>query len=309
MLFFVKKEEYMNYYNEIKEQLINNEVYKKAKDYSKNRSDLNTYYNVGKLIVEAQGGEERAKYGNKLIKEYSANLINEVGRMYNERTLRRIRQFYITFKNWSPMATNLSWSHYTELLPLKDNKAINYYLNICINQKLSKMELRNRIKNREYERLDEHTIQKLMNNEETIVSDLIKNPILIKNSYSYTEITEKILKQLILEDLENFLIELGEGFTFIKSEYKIKLGDRYNYIDLLLFNYKYNCFAVVELKVTELKKQRIGQIQIYMNYIDKNIKSVYQDKTIGIIICKKENKFIIEYSSDSRIFETSYELC
>jgi len=299
----------MNYYNEIKQELLNNEVYKRAKDYSKNRNDLNTYYNVGKLIVEAQGGEERAKYGNRLIKEYSIKLINEVGRTYNERTLRRIRQFYIMFKNWSPMATNLSWSHYTELLSLKDMNAINYYLNMCINQNLSKMELRNRIKNKDYERLDENAKLKLINKDGTVVSYLIKNPILIKNRNNYTEISEKILKQLILEDLENFLIELGEGFTFIKSEYKIKIGNSYNYIDLLLFNYKYNCFVVVELKVTELKKQHIGQIEVYMNYIDKNIKSINQDKTIGIIICKKENKFIIEYSSDSRIFETSYELC
>ena len=118
-----------------------------------------------------------------------------------------------------------------------------------------------------------------------------------------------MLQQLILEDIPFFLKELGAGFTFVENEYKIKIGNIYNYIDLLLFNYKYNCFVVVELKVTKLKKEHIGQIQIYMNYIDKKIKSINQDKTIGIIICKKENKFIIEYSSDNRIFETSYVLC
>lgn len=108
--------------------------------------------------------------------------------------------------------------------------------------------------------------------------------------------------------MENFLIELGSGFTFVKSEYKIKIGDRYNYIDLLLFNYKYNSFVVVELKVTKLKKEHIGQIQIYMNYVDKNIKTIYQDKTIGIIICKKDNNFIMEYCSDERIFRTIYKI-
>ena len=102
----------MDYYKEIKSELINNEVYKKVKDYSKNRSDLNTYYNVGKLLVEAQGGERRAKYGDGLIKEYSRRLVNEVGKQYNARTLRRIRQFYLLFKNWSTVSTTLTWSHY-----------------------------------------------------------------------------------------------------------------------------------------------------------------------------------------------------
>ena len=108
--------------------------------------------------------------------------------------------------------------------------------------------------------------------------------------------------------MDNFLTELGEGFTYIKSEYKIKLGDRYNYIDLLLYNYIYNCFIVIELKVTELKKEHIGQIETYMNYVGKNIKRIEQNKTIGIIICKKDNKFIMEYCSDDRIYQRVYEL-
>ena len=169
-------------------------------------------------------------------------------------------------------------------------------------------ELRTRIKDKEYERLDNKTKEKLINKEENKVSDFLKNPILIKNSYNYTKISENILKKLILEDLDNFLNELGEDFCYRGNEYKIKIGDRYNYIDLLLFNYKYNCFVVVELKVTELKKEYIGQIGTYMNYIDKNIRSINQDKTIGIIICKKGNDFVMEYCSDDRIFETNFIL-
>jgi predicted nuclease of restriction endonuclease-like (RecB) superfamily len=302
----------MNYYNEIKQELLNNEIYKKVKDYSKNRSDLNTYYNVGKLIVEAQGGDPKSEYGNKLIKEYSIKLTKELGKGYSWRNLYNMRQYYLLFSKeliLQTLSAKLSWSHIIELICLDDINRINYYIKLSYDYNLSVRELRIRIKNNEYERLDESVKQKLINNEEDKVNDFIKNPILIKNNYNYVQITEKILKQLILEDLENFLTELGDGFTFIKSEYKIKVGRSYNYIDLLLFNYKYNCFVVVELKVTELKKEHIGQIQIYMNYIDKNIKSINQDKTIGIIICKKENKFIIEYSSDSRIFETSYKLC
>ncbi len=296
----------MNYYNEIKQELINNEVYKKVKDYSKNRSDLNTYYNVGKLIVDAQGGEARAKYGDGLIKEYSKKLIIDVGKQYNYKTLAKMHQFYLIFEKFSTLSRQLSWSHYSELLSIKDVNKINYYVKIVENQNLSVRELRTKIKNKEYERLDEETKEKLISKEETNLTDFIKNPILIKNKYDYKNISEKILKQLILEDMDNFLKELGDGFSYIKNEYKIKLGDRYNYIDLLLFNYKYNSFVVVELKVTELRKEYIGQIQVYMNYIDINLKNINQDKTIGIIICKKDNEFVMEYVSDERIFETTY---
>ena len=173
---------------------------------------------------------------------------------------------------------------------------------------MSVRQLRERIKNKEYDRLDEKTKEKLMSNEEPKINDLIKNPILIKNSYDYKEISEKVLQKLIFEDMSNFLDELGTGFCFIRNEYKIKIGERYNYIDLLLYNINYNCYVVIELKVTELKKEHIGQIETYMNYVDKNIRRVDQDKTIGIIICKKDNKFIMEYCSDDRIYQRVYEL-
>ena len=137
---------------------------------------------------------------------------------------------------------------------------------------------------------------------------MVKNPIIIKNKYDTNKISEKVLQQLILEDLPSFLKELGDGFCFIDNEYKIKIGNNYNYIDLLLFNIKYNCYVVIELKITELKKEHIGQIEVYMNYIDNHIKSIYQDKTIGIIICKEENSFVIKYASDDRILQRKYVL-
>ena len=300
----------MNYYNEIKEQLINNEAYKKVKDYSKNRSDLETYYNVGKLLVEAQGGEARAKYGDNLIKEYSKKLTQEIGRGYSSRNLRNMRQFYLMFKDgiWQTVSTKLSWSHIIELAWLEDKEKIRYYLQISDNYNLSVRELRERIKSSEYERLDDNTKEKLNTKQEPEIIDLTKNPIIIRTSHNYERVTEKVLKQLILEDISNFMKELGDGFSFIDDEYKIKLGNKYNYIDLLLFNYKYNCFVVVELKVTELKKEHIGQIEVYMNYIDKNMRTINQDKTIGIIICKKDNKFVMEYCSDNRIYRTTYLL-
>ena len=298
----------MNYYKQIKEELINNEIYKKVKDYSKNRSDLNTYYKIGKLLLEAQGGEEKAKYGDGLIKKYSNKLTLELGKGYTISSLKRMRKFYIEILKGATLSHQLTWSHYIELLKFDNVNIINYYINTCVVQNLSVRELRTRIKDKEYERLDNKTKEKLINKEENKVSDFIKNPILIKNSYNYTEISEKALKRLILEDLDNFLNELGEDFCYRGNEYKIKIGDRYNYIDLLLFNIKYNCYVVVELKVTELKADYIGQIKKYMNYLDKNLRKVNQDKTIGIIICKKDNKFIMEYASDNRVFRSIYKI-
>lgn len=300
----------MNYYNEIKNKLIDNEVYKKVKDYSKNRNDLSTYYEVGKLLIKAQGGEGRAKYGDNLIKEYSERLFNDTGRKYNITALKRIRQFYLVVEKGVPLAHQLTWSHYCELLPLKDINEINYYVKITIEQCLSKRQLRERIRNKEYQRLDDNTKLKLINKEETKINDFVKNPIVIHNKYNLDKerISEKVLQNLILEDIPSFLEELGTGYSFIKNEYKIKIGERYNYIDLLLFNIEYNCYVVVELKVTELKKEHIGQIEVYMNYIDKHIKTINQDKTIGIIITKRDNHYYIEYSSDKRILTREYIL-
>lgn len=296
---------FINYYDEIKNKLIDNEIYNRVKDYSKERNKVITYFEVGKLLDEA--GKH---YGENIIKEYSLKLINEVGKKFNERTLRRIRQYYRVFcnKKWSPLATKLSWSHYTELLSIKDERKLNYYINISIKNNLSKRQLREKIKTNEYERLDEETKSKLINNEEYYVTDFVKNPILIKNNFNYKEISEKVLKKLILENIESFMNELGNSFCFVGSEYKIKIGNRYNYIDLLLFNIEYNCYVVIELKVTELKKEHVGQIQVYMNYIDNNLKKLSQDSTIGIIICKKDNNYIIEYCSDDRIIAREYSL-
>ena len=293
----------INYYNEIKEQIINNEITKRVKDYSKNKSDLETYYNVGKLLKEA--GKH---YGEGIIKEYSIKLTNELGKKYDISSLNKMKKFYNLIVKMATVSPKLTYSHYIELLSIDDISKIKYYIKVIENQNLSVRQLREKIKNKEYERLDDKTKLKLITKEDSDVKDLIKNPILIKNSHNYDEISEKILKQLILEDIENFMKELGNSFCFIASEYKIKIGDRYNYIELLLYNIEFNCYVVVELKITELKKEYIGQIEIYMNYIDKTIKKITQDKTIGIIICKKNNKFIMEYCSDKRIISKEYEL-
>ena len=293
------------YYENIKQCLIDNEIYKKVKDYSKERNTVITYYEIGRLLNEAGG-----KYGDNIIDEYSKKLVLEVGKKYNRRTLFRMKQFYNVFSNKkvSTLLTQLSWSHYLLLISLKNYDEIIYYINIAKNNNLSQRELQEKIKNNEYNRMSIETKNKLIYEEKLEVKDLVPNPILIRNKNNIEIINEKALHSLILEDIESFMQELGNSYSFIGSEYKIKIGDRNHHMDLLLFNIKFNCYVVIELKVIEFKAEYISQVQKYMNYIDKNVKEQFNNNTIGILICKRENKFVIEYCSDARIAIREYEL-
>ena len=279
----------INYYEEIKNKLLKNETYKKVKDYSKNRSDLNTYFEVGRLLIEAQGGEERAKYGNKLIKEYSEKLTKELGKGYSRRSLFLMRKFYLIFRKMQALPAQLSWSHCIELLKLDNYDEINYYIHITEYYNLSYRDLSNRIKLNEYERIGYK--EEL---EEPKVSTLIKNPVIIKTNKKIDDkVSEYALHEFILEDMDNFLKELGSGFIYYGHEVAIKIGENYHYIDFLLFNYAFSCFVVVEIKVVPMKAEYIGQVKKYMNYVDKNIKKEFHDNTVGVIICKREDEFAL----------------
>ena len=294
----------MNYYKIIKNKLIDNEIYSKIKDYSKESHKVITYFEIGELLSEAGG-----KYGDNIIDKYSQKLVMEVGKKYNRRTLFRIKQFYKVFnkEKVSTLWTQLTWSHLRLLLNLEID-SINYYIQVVINKCLSVRELEFKIKSKEFERLPVKTRNKLISKDKVKLNDLVPNPILIKNKNNIEIVTEKALHNLILEDIESFMKELGNSFCFIGSQYKIKIGARNNYIDILLFNIKHNCYVVIELKVTEFKVEYISQVQKYMNYIDKNVKEISNNNTVGILICKRENKFVIEYCSDERIAVRKYEL-
>ena len=355
----------MNYYKEIKNKILDNEAYERVKDYSKERHKVLTYFEIGRLLHEA--GKH---YGENIIKKYSEKLTNEFNGSYSERSLLKMRQFYIVFSNlkWMTMPAKslnqqllarlplsadfksenalnkgsftiipqnnnalsadfktdniqqhtlqyrllttsyLTWSHYTELISIKDTNKMLYYLKTSIEQKLDVRSLRAKIKSKEYERLNENTRNKLITHQELNIKDYVPNPILIRNTSNKDVINEKILHNLIMEDIASFMKELGDGYSFIDSEFRILLGETYNYIDFLFFNIDYNCYVVVELKITELKKEHIGQIQVYMNYIDNTLRRPNQDKTIGIIICKQNNEYIIKYCSDERIISREYKL-
>ena len=172
------------YYDEIKERIIDVETTERVKNYTTNRVKLENYYEIGRLIIEAQGGEERARYGDKLIKEYAIKLTNDLGKGYSWRNLYNMRAYYILFSNneiLQPMAAKLSWTHYTILLSLKNINEINYYINLVARLNLSKRELELRIKNKEYDNLDENTKLKLIENKDLSITESVVNPIVVDN--------------------------------------------------------------------------------------------------------------------------------
>ena len=290
----------MNYYNEIKNILVDNAIVRKVREYKSNQKDLESYYNVGKLLVEAQGGEERAKYGNGLIKEYSKRLTSELGKGYSIQNLKNMRRFYLVVEKRQSLivqfkSLNISWTFIIKLLKLNDVNELLYYIN-CINKmNLTTRELDSKLKSKEYERLDSKIKEKLMKQEEVSVKDKIPDPIVLEGLEYKEKLTEKVVQKWIDENPASFCKSLGEGYSYIESQYKIKIGSNYNYIDILLFNYISNSFVVVEIKVTELKKEHIGQIETYMNYVDANLKKEFHNKTTGILLVRENNKWLIKY--------------
>ena len=301
----------MNYYNEIKNILVDNAIGRKVREYKSNQKGLESYYNVGKLLVEAQGGEERAKYGDGLIKEYSKRLTNELGKGYSTRVLKKMRIFYMLVQKGPTLSAlfenvNMTWSNVCEVLKLKDTNEIEYYLNLSNKLCLSTRELRTRIKSNEYNRLPVQVKEKLKNNEVVNTSEKVPSPVVLQDLKVDGKLTEKMVQTWIDENPMKFCNALGEEYIYAGSQYKIKIGSNYNYIDVLLFNVIDMNYVVVEIKVTELKKEHIGQIETYMNYIDANIKKDFHNKTTGILLVRENNKWLIKYINNDGILVRDY---
>jgi len=315
IVFFNKKEKIIidKYYKDIRNLIENNIVEIKKQEISVNNHTLMTYFNVGKLIVEAQGGEKRAKYGDNLIKEYSKKLTLEFGKGYDYTNLSRMRDLYLCFRKVGAVSQQLTWTHYRYILPIKNESKRNYYINLSMENRLSVRELIREIKNNSYERLigDKDNIELKYtneNNKSLTILDMIKDPILIGIGNTKTDkLTEKALKKYILESIEKILLELGVGFSFVGSEKKIKVGNSYRYIDLVFFNIELNCYVLIELKINKLDIRDIGQLEFYVKYYDTEIKKDFHNTTIGIIICKKNDKNISKYNNPN-IYVSSYEL-
>lgn len=298
------KEDYKNkIITLIEKDIVNQKKY----NYYKNESLVNTYFEIGKLLVEAQGGEERAKYGNSLIKKWSEELVKKYGKGYDESNLRRFRQFYLTFEICGTLCHTLSWSIIRYLLPIKNINKRNYYINLCIKNNLSVRKLKQEIKSESFERLslaNKNNIKLITNKDDMLIKDTFKDPFLIYTNINEDKIDEKTLKEIILEKIEKNILELGVGFSFIGSEVRL---DNHR-CDLLFFNVEYDCYVVIELKTRKLQASDVGQIEGYINYIDKNIKKERHNNTIGIIMTKENNYYVMKYCSNPNIYETTYRI-
>ena len=292
-----------NYLENIRSYIISEQAKTIVRDYSANKSRLETNYNIGKELAEA--GKH---YGEGIVKKYANNLTKEFGKGYKTEELRKMRAFYELIQKCGPVDRVLSWSHYVKLLPLKNVEEIKYYISIIKRDNLSKRALAERIKSDEYGRLSDGAKAGLLNKEELSLVQSIPSPIVLTPNKSYEVYTEKILQEIIFENIEDFMHQLGGGYAFIGREYKLNIGDKKNYIDYLLYNYKMNCFCVIEIKAREYKKSDYGQIKTYMNYIDEHLKTITQNNTIGIIITKSVNKFESHYVKDNQVTIVEFKI-
>ncbi len=294
------------YYQEIEHLIKKTEINKRVRKLEENNDIVTTYWNVGRLIVEAQGGASRAKYGNELIKKWAIRLTKQYGKGYDYTNLSRFRKFYLSFPILGTLS-QVSWSIIYTTLPIKNINKRNYYINQCIERNLSVRELRQEIKSNSYERLINKPEKiNIISREKYSITTNMKDPIIIKVNKEVT--SEQDLELSILADLEYFFKQLGDGFTYVGHQYKINDGSKNYYIDILLFNLNLNCYAVVELKLRPLKKEDKAQMEYYMKLVDKNLKLPHHNKAIGIIITKESDKLMVNFIKSEEIIPLTYKL-
>lgn len=299
----------MNNYEEVETLVKKVEIGKAIKERQANNEITEAYWNIGKLIIDAQGGKEKSKYGDKLLKEWSEKLSKEYGKGYDYTNLSRFRQLYLYFPIIGPVGQVLNWTMIRTILPIKDENKRNYYINLCIKNNLSKRELIKEIKSNSFERL-EHKPDKVDIITSAIVPAIIenfKNPILLNLNGNKVE-NEKDLEKLIYSQLSYVFMQLGNDFTWVGNQYKISDGNKNYYIDMLLYNVNYNCYVVVEIKCRSLKKEDKGQTEFYMTLVDKYKKRANNNPTIGIIITKEQDKFVANFVKSEKLMTLTYEL-
>ncbi len=299
----------MDNYREIETLIKKVEIGKVIREKQTNYELVNAYWNIGKLIVEAQGGKEKSKYGDKLLKEWSEKLTQEYGKGYDYTNLSRFRQLYLYFPIIGPVGQQLNWTIIRTILPIKDENKRNYYINLCIKNNLSKRELIKEIKSNSYERL-EHKPDKvdiITSTSVPAITENFKNPIILNLNGNKVE-NEKDLEKLIYSQLSYVFMQLGNDFTWVRNQYKISDSNKNYYIDMLLYNINYNCYVVVEIKCRSLKKEDKGQTEFYMALVDRYKKRVNNNPTIGIIITREQDKFVANFVKSEKLVPLTYEL-
>ena len=316
--------------NEIKDfKFIDDEFYKdirKVVEEARKRIYRNTqseivlaYWQIGKMIVDKQGGESRAKYGDKLIKELSIQMTLDYGEGFNERELRRMRQFYSAFPIWDTVCPELSWSHYRLLIRVNDTTARDFYKKEAVEGVWSVRQLQREINTFSYQRylashgnhdvVDDTAKRELPINPK----DIIKDPYVLEfvGLRADTSFYEKDLESALITHLNEFLLELGNGFAYVARQKRFDMDGRNFYVDLVLYNYKLKCFVLIDLKRGDLTHQDIGQMQMYVNYYTRELMEPGDNPPIGIVLCADKSDTLVKYTlplDDKQIYASKYML-
>ncbi len=280
---------------------------------------INLYWNIGKIIMEIQQGDERANYGEAVIEKLSQKLTNEFGLGFSSRNLRTMRKFYLIYPIWKTVSSKLSWSHYLELIKIEEDNKRTFYLNEAISSKWSVRELQRQKNSLLYERLilskDKEKVKELSEKGNIIRTgkDLIKDPFVLEflDIKENTDYLESDLEKNILEHLREFLLELGKGFMFVGSQVRLTLDETHFYPDLVFYNRLAKCFVIIDLKIGKITHQDIGQMQMYVNYYNREERKEYENLTIGILLCTDKDKTIVKYTlpeDNKSIFVSEYKL-
>lgn len=280
---------------------------------------VQTYWEIGKQIFEAQGENERAEYGKGLLKYLSKKLTEEFGKGFEESNLRRMRQFYVLFQNCDALRHELSWTHYRILMRVENEKVRQFYIDECAKSNWSTRQLERQINSFYYERLlssqDEESVRSEIQTLEKGMDakDIIRDPYVLEflGLEQTPNLYEKDLEQGLIDHLQKFLLELGRGFSFVSRQKRITFDGEHYFIDLVFYNYILKCFVIVDLKVGKLKHQDIGQMQMYVNYYTRELMNEGDSLPIGIILCADKSESVVKYTlpeDNNQIFASKYKL-
>lgn len=286
-----------------------------------NQTMVLTYFEIGRMLVEEeQNGKDRAEYGKKLLRDLSKVLTNEFGRGFSVTNIQQMRSFYLSYQKQQTVSAEfkLSWSHYLKLMRIDDVKERKFYEIESLKNNWSVRELQRQFDSALYTRLalsrDKEKVKEL--SEKGLViekpKDAIKDPYILEfiGLPERSEYSESDLEQELIDKLEHFLLELGNGFAFVARQKRISFDDKHFRIDLVFYNRILKCFVLVDLKIGEIKHQDLGQMQMYVNYYDREVRLKDENKTIGIVLCKDKSESVVEYTlpeSNEQIFTSKYQ--
>ncbi|MGH4121593.1 MAG: PDDEXK nuclease domain-containing protein [Clostridium sp.] len=282
---------------------------------------VKAYWEIGKIIYAAKEGNVRAEYGKELISELSKKLTIDYGRGFDKSNLSRMRKFYLLINNVDALRQELSWTHYRFIIKLSDERKRAFYIDECIKSNWSTRQLERQINSFYYERLlstQEENRNEVRNEIKELepskgINDMVKDPYILEflDLKENKKFLERDLEQGLIDNLQEFLLELGKGFSFVGRQRRITADGEHFYVDLVFYNYLLKCFVLIDLKLGKLIHQDLGQMDFYVRYYEKKIKGEDDNPTIGIILCSEKNETIVKYSileESKQIFASKYML-